>query len=78
VTDDALFEQLRTLRKKLADENGLPPYVIFHDSTLREMSSRKPATLDDFATIPGVGQTKLNRYGEVFIAVIRAYDDIGS
>jgi ATP-dependent DNA helicase RecQ len=69
-TDDALFEQLRALRKKLADENGLPPYVIFHDSTLREMATRKPASLDEFATIPGVGQTKLVRYGELFIETI--------
>ena len=67
---NALFERLRTLRKKLADENGLPPYVIFHDSTLREMAARQPTTLDEFATIPGVGQTKLTRYGELFIAVM--------
>ena len=70
--DETLFETLRALRKKLADENGLPPYVIFHDATLREMAARKPTTLDEFATIPGVGQTKLGRYGAVFIDVIQA------
>lgn len=68
--DDALFDQLRALRKRLADENGFPPYVIFHDSTLREMAARKPTTLAEFAMIPGVGQTKLARYGEFFIQVI--------
>ena len=68
--DNALFDQLRALRKRLADENGLPPYVIFHDSTLREMAARKPTSLDEFATIPGVGQTKLTRYGELFIDAI--------
>lgn len=70
--DETLFETLRALRKKLADENGLPPYVIFHDATLREMAARKPTTLDEFATIPGVGHTKLGRYGAVFIDVIQA------
>lgn len=70
--DHALFEQLRTLRKRLADENGMPPYVIFHDSTLRAMAARKPASLDEFAIIAGVGQTKLTRYGELFIEAIAA------
>ncbi len=69
-TDHALFDQLRALRKQLADENGVPPYVIFHDSTLREMAGRKPHTLAEFAMIPGVGQTKLARYGEPFLQVI--------
>jgi len=48
----------------------VPPYVIFHDSTLREMAARKPQTLAEFAMIPGVGQTKLARYGESFLQVI--------
>ena len=68
--DQMLFEQLRQLRKQLADAAGVPPYVIFHDSTLRELAQRKPSTLDDFATIPGVGQTKLVRYGAAFIEVL--------
>jgi ATP-dependent DNA helicase RecQ len=71
--DHELFEALRVLRKKLADENGLPPYVIFHDASLREMAQRKPVTIADFATIPGVGQTKLLRYGEPFIDIIREH-----
>ncbi len=67
---NALFERLRALRKRLADEHGLPPYVVFHDATLREMVERKPLTLDQFAELPGVGQAKLARYGEPFIAAI--------
>src|SRR5450631_1033585 len=66
----ALFERLRALRKHLADEHGLPPYVVFHDATLREMAERRPLNLTQFADIPGVGQAKLARYGDHFIAAI--------
>jgi ATP-dependent DNA helicase RecQ len=66
----ALFERLRALRKRLADEHGLPPYVVFHDATLREMAERRPLNLTQFADIPGVGQAKLARYGDRFIAAI--------
>ncbi|HKE95496.1 MAG TPA: ATP-dependent DNA helicase RecQ, partial [Povalibacter sp.] len=69
--DADLFERLRTLRKKLADANGLPPYVIFHDSTLRAIAASKPTTLDEFATVPGVGQRKLEKYGEAFLEITR-------
>ncbi|HXA35249.1 MAG TPA: DNA helicase RecQ [Steroidobacteraceae bacterium] len=68
--DSALFEHLRALRKRLADEHGLPPYVVFHDATLREMAERRPLTLNQFAELPGVGQAKLARYGDRFIAAI--------
>jgi ATP-dependent DNA helicase RecQ len=68
---DALFERLRTLRKQLADTQGLPPYVIFHDATLREMVAQRPQTLGQFAEIRGVGQGKLARYGQQFIAALR-------
>ena len=68
---DALFERLRMVRKQLADAQGLPPYVIFHDATLREMVARRPQTLRDFATIRGVGEGKLARYGRQFIAALR-------
>jgi ATP-dependent DNA helicase RecQ len=71
--EDGLFERLRALRKRLADENGLPPYVIFHDSTLREMARRRPLDLDQFATLPGVGQAKLARYGGQFVAAVREH-----
>jgi ATP-dependent DNA helicase RecQ len=70
--DVALFDALRALRKRLADQHGLPPYVIFHDATLREMTRQRPATLAEFASIPGVGQAKLARYGELFIEAIRS------
>jgi ATP-dependent DNA helicase RecQ len=66
----ALFERLRALRKHLADAHGVPPYVVFHDATLREMVERRPLTLNQFADLPGVGQAKLARYGEQFIAAI--------
>ncbi len=68
---DELFERLRKLRKQLADLQGLPPYVIFHDATLREMVERRPQTLDQFAGIRGVGEGKLARYGPQFIAALR-------
>jgi superfamily II DNA helicase RecQ len=67
----ALFERLRALRKHLADAQGLPPYVIFHDATLREMATLRPQTLDQFAAIRGVGAGKLQRYGQQFIAALR-------
>ncbi len=69
--DRTLFELLRTLRKQLADEHGLPPYVIFHDATLREMAQQRPATLHEFSRIRGIGEAKLSRYGERFIEAIR-------
>jgi ATP-dependent DNA helicase RecQ len=65
-----LFERLRKLRKQLADAQGLPPYVIFHDATLREMVERRPQTLDQFAGIRGVGEGKLARYGRQFVAAL--------
>jgi ATP-dependent DNA helicase RecQ len=71
--DDSLFERLRALRKRLADEKGLPPYVIFHDSTLRQMAEHMPLDLDQFAALPGVGQAKLARYGGQFIAAVREH-----
>ena len=69
--DKALFEVLRRLRKELADSQGLPPYVIFHDATLREMAQQRPTTLAEFARIRGIGEAKLSRYGERFIEAIR-------
>ncbi|NTV01950.1 MAG: DNA helicase RecQ [Chlorobiaceae bacterium] len=68
--DRELFERLRALRKQLADEQGVPPYVVFSDRTLHEMASRKPLTPGEMLEIPGVGQTKLARYAEAFLALI--------
>jgi ATP-dependent DNA helicase RecQ len=67
---DALFERLRQLRKQIADAQGLPPYVIFHDATLREMVAQRPQTLGEFAGIRGVGEGKLARYGQQFVAAL--------
>jgi len=64
-TNDSLFERLRTLRKRLADENGLPPYVIFHDSTLREMAEHMPLDLDQFAVI-----------GQLFPSAVRVQERV--
>jgi ATP-dependent DNA helicase RecQ len=69
----ALFERLRALRKELANEQGLPPYVIFHDATLREMAERRPLSLEQMAAVRGVGQGKLARYGAKFLAAVREH-----
>jgi ATP-dependent DNA helicase RecQ len=70
IPNDALWQALKNKRLALAKEQGVPPYVIFHDSSLMEMHAKRPKNLDDFADISGVGQSKLERYGSVFIAVI--------
>ncbi|MGH8528285.1 MAG: DNA helicase RecQ [Nevskiales bacterium] len=71
----ALFEHLRTLRKRLAVEQSVPPYVVFTDASLQAMAQRQPLNRDDFAEIPGVGARKLERYGETFTTAIRAFLD---
>jgi len=68
--EQALWESLRAVRKRLADDEGVPPYVVFHDRTLREMATRRPTTLSALLTITGVGQAKLERYGSDFLAVL--------
>jgi len=67
----ALWEALRDCRRELAEAQGVPPYVIFHDSTLVEMCSMVPKTLDAFSKLSGVGERKLMKYGEAFIAAIK-------
>jgi ATP-dependent DNA helicase RecQ len=67
----ALFESLRTLRKRLADEAGMPPYIIFNDASLWDMVQRQPTTLQEFSTVVGVGQAKLTRYGNQFLELIQ-------
>lgn len=69
--DEELFQKLRQHRLALAKEQGLPPYIIFHDSTLIEMATTKPKTLHELEWIPGVGKTKLERYGESFLNIIQ-------
>ncbi len=71
---DPLFEALRACRRDLAKEAGVPPYVIFHDSTLREMAELKPVSLGALSRISGVGEAKLARYGQSFVDAIRAWE----
>jgi len=71
--DLSLFEALREKRMTLAKAQGVPPYVIFHDTTLLAMAQARPRDLDAFARLPGVGGAKLNRYGPAFLAVIAAH-----
>jgi ATP-dependent DNA helicase RecQ len=68
--DEELFEQLRQLRRRIADERDVPAYVIFSDVSLREMARAYPTRLGDFARAPGVGQQKLQTFGEIFVAEI--------
>ncbi len=68
---DGLFEALRELRTDLASDAGVPPYVVFSDSTLKEMSQLRPQNRLAFLQIKGVGQSKLDKYGEAFLAVIK-------
>jgi len=72
-TGDPLFDALRELRRELASEAGLPPYVIFHDSTLREMAAVRPADLAALGEIGGVGTRKLEAYGDAFLSLIRQF-----
>jgi ATP-dependent DNA helicase RecQ len=76
--DETLFEELRALRKSLADAQGVPPYIIFGDATLVEMARDLPASPAALLEVTGVGQKKLERYGEEFLAVIRDHAGSGS
>ncbi len=68
--DVALWEALRECRRLLAEEKGVPPYVIFHDKTLREMCVALPRSLQQMGHISGVGERKLDKYGDAFLQVI--------
>ena len=70
VNDDPLWHTLKAKRMDLAKDQGVPPYVIFHDSTLLEILNQKPQTLDQMGRISGVGQAKLARYGDDFLKVL--------
>jgi ATP-dependent DNA helicase RecQ len=67
-----LFDALRAERSRLAKKQGVPPYVIFHDSTLRAMAMAKPRDLEEMVDLPGIGAAKLSRYGKAFLEIIRA------
>ncbi|MBD6620457.1 DNA helicase RecQ [Komarekiella sp. 'clone 1'] len=70
---EVLLQRLRSLRKQLADEQSVPPYVIFHDSTLKLMTQVQPKTITEFGKLSGVGSHKLAQYGDKFLAEIKAY-----
>ncbi|MBX9884274.1 MAG: DNA helicase RecQ [Novosphingobium sp.] len=70
---EPLFEALRALRRELAQEAGVPPYVIFHDSVLRDMAARRPGSQQELGAIGGVGARKLEAYGDRFLEVIRGF-----
>ena len=69
---DPMFEALRAKRRELAEQAGVPPYVIFHDATLREMAETQPDSLSALSRITGVGARKLDAYGDAFLAVLRS------
>jgi ATP-dependent DNA helicase RecQ len=75
INDDniELWQALRTCRKHLASEQGIPPFMIFHDATLKDMLDNKPTSLASFGNISGVGQMKLDKYGTVFLAVLKQF-----
>jgi len=67
--DEDLFQKLRALRKQLADDLGVPPFIVFGDASLRQMASLKPKTMEEFAGISGVGERKLAQFGKAFLGV---------
>jgi ATP-dependent DNA helicase RecQ len=71
--DRGLFDRLRALRLEIARRRGVPPYVIFHDTTLREMARLKPASVDAMRTIYGVGARKAEELGDQFVQAIATY-----
>ncbi len=73
--DTGLWEALRACRRRLATDQGVPPYVIFHDSTLTAMCEQRPQNSEEFSLLPGVGARKLEKYADPFIATIRENSD---
>lgn len=74
--NDPLFEELRKIRKELADQGGVPPFVIFSDKSLQDMCARRPKTAEEFLEVNGVGANKLEKYGEPFLEAIRAFEPV--
>jgi ATP-dependent DNA helicase RecQ len=72
---DPMFDALREVRRQLASDAGVPPYVIFHDSTLREIAATRPRSLAELGTVQGVGAAKLARYGEAMLAALAAKEE---
>ena len=68
-----LWQDLRDCRKRIAEQQGIAPFMVFHDATLRLMAQLQPLTHNELLGISGVGQSKLNNYGDAFLAVIREH-----
>ena len=75
IANEELFDILRSLRTQLSSEEGVPPYVVFSDKTLAAMTEMLPITEHEFLEIPGVGEKKLEKYGDLFIRVIKAWKE---
>lgn len=73
--DDPLFDVLRALRKNIAEEAGVPPFVIFSDNTLHDMCAKLPMDEEDFLSVSGVGESKMAKYGAAFLTAIKAYTE---
>ncbi len=73
IEDKQLFEHLRQIRKRLADEQGYPPYIVLSDKSLHELAAMKPTTIQAFSLINGIGDFKCQKYGETFIRAIKKY-----
>ena len=69
--DQALFADLKSLRLRIAKEHNIPPYVVFHDKTLIDMIKRRPSSLDQMREVSGVGQSKLDKYGHIFLDALQ-------
>lgn len=76
--NDPLFEELRKIRKSLADEAGVPPFVIFSDKSLHDMCSRRPKNDEEFLQVNGVGANKLEKYGKAFLEAIKTFDMVNN
>jgi ATP-dependent DNA helicase RecQ len=72
---NTLFEALRTWRMEIAKAQAVPPYVIFHDTVLRDIAAVRPANLAELAEIKGVGASKLDRYGVAVLALVQRHGD---
>lgn len=73
--NDELFEQLRQVRRELAESQGVPPFVIFSDRTLRELCTTMPTTLDEMLSVHGIGESKIKKYGEQFLSILIEHED---
>ncbi|MBN1766265.1 MAG: DNA helicase RecQ, partial [Sedimentisphaerales bacterium] len=76
--DRELFERLRALRSSIATKKGMPAYIVFGDSSIRDMARRRPGNRESFLMVHGVGEKKCDQYGELFLNAIRDYDKINS